>query len=186
MGDHRRACGGSDRACAMPSPTRRRAPCACGEMPSTMIAPPRVCAHRSPATLPCHTRRATLFAAWLSHPPPLDWTKRLAGRVGNLCCSSDLSGSGQRCTRLLQLYSTDHTVRGLAAFVTERPTARRNTALAHRPGVATPTARLTGMMVTARVADFGRSSIGPRAKPPLSAPQAEKKSSPKAVLLDFE
>jgi hypothetical protein len=54
------------------------------------------------------------------------------------------------------------------------------------PGAATPTARLTGMMVTARVADFGRSSIGPRAKPSLSAPQAGKNSSPKAVLLDFE
>jgi len=58
--------------------------------------------------------------------------------------------------------------------------------LARCPGAATPTARLTGMMVTARVADFGRSSIGPRAKRPLSAPQAEKISSPKAVLLDFE
>jgi hypothetical protein len=41
------------------------------------------------------------------------------------------------------------------------------------PGVATPTARLTGMMVTARLADFWLEIVSPAARP-------------KAVLLDFE
>jgi hypothetical protein len=48
-----------------------------------------------------------------------------------------------------------------------------------------PPSRLTGMMVTARVADSGRNSTVPRAKPPLSAPQARKMLGLKAVLLDF-
>ena len=53
------------------------------------------------------------------------------------------------------------------------------------PGAATPLPGLTGMVVTARVADSGWVPTVPWAKPSHSTPQAMKNLARKAVFLDF-